>query len=229
MTDDLATRDGNVAANFKKWDRQHAWPEDGDEWKGQAVVCGIPYAQWKQSLVDHLIVPYVAPPMHVIEIAPGHGRWTEFLSARAGRLILVDLSPTCLEHCHARFPDRALELFQTSGSNLPDRNGAIDVVWSFDAFVHMHPDVVREYIAEIARVLKPGGKAVLHHAGIADLETHRQQDHQGWRSAVNAEIVRGFASEAGLSIERQFALWDEANKIGVPRFGDTISVLGRNL
>ena len=223
MTDDLSTRDGNVTANLKKWDRQHRWPEDGDEWKGQSVVCGVPYAQWKQSLVDHLIVPYVGTGMHAIEIAPGYGRWTEFLSARAAKLTLVDLSPTCLAHCRARFPDRNLDLFQSKGSDLPDHDGAIDVVWSFDAFVHMHPDVVREYIAEIARVLKPGGRAVIHHAGIEDLAAHKQKDHEGWRSAVNADLVRGFAVQAGLSVEAQFTTW--ADGLGVPRFGDKVSVL----
>jgi len=86
---------------------------------------------------------------------------------------------------------------------------------------------VREYISEIARVLKPGGRAVLHHAGIADVGAHRQKDHEGWRSAVNEHVVRDFASEAGLNVETQLTYWDEAGKIGVPRFGDKISVLRR--
>src|SRR5690349_17953715 len=73
----------SVAENLKTWDQAHAWPEDGDEWKGQAVVCGVPYEDWKQSLVERLIDPYLPPGASVMEIAPGHGRWTGYLAERA--------------------------------------------------------------------------------------------------------------------------------------------------
>ena len=95
----------SISENLKMWDEVHEWAEDGDEWKGQSRCCGVPYEEWKQSLIDHLIVPYVKQGDAVLEIAPGHGRWTGPLAERAGRLVLVDLSPSCLDYCAKRFAD----------------------------------------------------------------------------------------------------------------------------
>jgi ubiquinone/menaquinone biosynthesis C-methylase UbiE len=219
----------NVRANLRRWDEDHAWPQDGDEWTGQAQVCGVPYEVWKDSLVQHLIVPYVDARSVVLEIAPGHGRWTEHLARRAGHLIAVDLSPSCLDHCRSRFAERRnVDYVLTTGTALPflatDR---IDVVWSFDAFVHMAPAVIGGYLVEIARVLVPGGTAILHHANVADRDRHRQDDHPGWRSAVDAALVHELATTAGLRVVEQLVYWDEARKIGVPRFDDRITRLAR--
>ena len=95
----------SVSENLLMWDQNYHWDGDGDEWQGQARVCGVPYEEWKQSLIDHLIVPYLEPGGIALEIAPGHGRWSEAVAARAGRLVLVDLSPSCLAFCQQRFSD----------------------------------------------------------------------------------------------------------------------------
>jgi hypothetical protein len=89
----------------------------------------------------------------------------------------------------------------------------------------MHPDVIAAYFAEIRRVLKPGGKALIHHANIGDVSGHKQDAHPGWRSAVNAALVRELAESAGLAVTAQFTYWDRDAKIGVPRFDDLISEL----
>ena len=83
--------------NFATWDRRHGWPLDGDEWDGQARDCGQPYERWKKSLVDTLILPNISNGSVVLEIAPGHGRWSKEIAGVAKELILVDLSPTCIE------------------------------------------------------------------------------------------------------------------------------------
>ncbi len=51
MTDRLDEPSGNVRANLAKWDNDHKWELDGDEWSGQAAVCGVPYQVWKNSLI----------------------------------------------------------------------------------------------------------------------------------------------------------------------------------
>ncbi|VVM06591.1 hypothetical protein MAMT_01303 [Methylacidimicrobium tartarophylax] len=91
-------------ANLRVWNKEYSWSEDGEEWKGQAHLCGVPYAEWKVSVVEHLLAPGIAPGGTVLEIGPGHGRWTAEILPRCGRTILVDLSPNCIEHCRHRFP-----------------------------------------------------------------------------------------------------------------------------
>jgi len=41
-----------------------------------------------------------------LEIAPGHGRWTQFLQRLCQSLVAVDISEKCVEHCKTRFADR---------------------------------------------------------------------------------------------------------------------------
>ena len=138
----------NLASNLRMWDESYEWPQDGDEWQGQAALCGVPYDEWKASLVAHLIDPHVGPESTVLEIAPGRGRWSEYLVRRAAHVTLVDLSPSCLAHCRERFRGFAnVDYALTAGDALPaEAEGRIDFVWSYDAFVHMHPEVVAAYL-----------------------------------------------------------------------------------
>lgn len=240
----------SVAENLRMWDQAHLWPEDGDEWKGQAVVCGVPYEDWKASLVERLIVPYLPPGGAAMEIAPGHGRWTGYLAARAGRLILVDLSPSCLARCRERFAGRPdMEFHVTDGRSLPaGLDGQLDLVWSFDSFVHIAPDDIAGYLADFRRVLKPGGVAVIHHAnrrhstlwlapirqwGPAFTYLYRaisigvQERIDGWRSPVSGRLFARMAREAGLEVTEQFQRWGEGDRYGVPRHNDLVTVMRR--
>jgi len=237
----------SVSENLFMWDQAHAWEEDGDEWKGQAKVCGVPYERWKRSLVEHLIVPYVPQGATVLELAPGHGRWTEHLAERAGRLILVDLSPSCLEHCSKRFAHHGhLEYRQGDGSSLPaDLDASVDVVWSFDSVVHIAPADIASYLRHTHRVLKPGGMSVIHHAnrfhgtlwlaGIRKwgprwtylyrvLSIGAQERIDGWRSPVSGRMFKAMAREAGLEVVDQFVRWGDGS-CGVPRHNDRVTVM----
>jgi len=219
----------NIAANRQQWDKDYIWPEDGDEWRGQAELCGVPYSVWKRSLVEHLIAPNVSSESLVVEIGPGHGRWTEFLADRAARVVAVDISPACLAYCRERFSSATnVEFVLTSGNTLPEElTGAVDFLWSYDAFVHMAPQVVRAYLSQVGIVLQPAGKAIIHHANIENVKDYDQTGSPGWRSAVTADAIQKFAREASLIIEAQFQFWDVNAKIGVPRYNDCITVLRR--
>ena len=245
------TSPNTVAENLRMWDRDHAWEEDGDEWKGQSVVCGVPYEEWKQSLIDHLIVPYINPGDQVLEIAPGHGRWTQHLADRAGHLTAVDLSPSCLAYCARRFADRTnIDYRQGDGSSLPaDLTGKVDVVWSFDSVVHIGPDDIASYLRHIHRVLKPGGVSVIHHAnrfhgtlwlaGIRKwgpnwtylyrlLSIGAQERIDGWRSPVSGRLFKKMARAAGLEVVDQFVRGGDG-RCGVPRHNDRITVMRKPL
>jgi hypothetical protein len=109
----------NVRNNLQLWDQDYDWSADGDEWEHQADRSGVSYKEWKASLVSHLIEPY-ARDADVIEIAPGHGRWSEFIVGMCRQAILVDLGPKCLEYCRTRFIEHSnVDYFMTTGTQLP--------------------------------------------------------------------------------------------------------------
>jgi ubiquinone/menaquinone biosynthesis C-methylase UbiE len=214
----------NVKNNLQLWDSDYDWTSDGDEWEYQADRSGVSYSEWKSSLISHLIEPY-ARDAEVLEIAPGHGRWSESIIGICRHAILVDIGPKCLEYCRARFAGQTnIDYFLTTGTQLPHHaSGVIDFVFSYDSFVHMSAEVIQSYLGEIARVLRIGGAAIVHHAEIADPASYHQT-HTGQRTAINSAMVRGFAERHGLTVRRQSSLWDEARGIGCADDGITLLV-----
>ena len=234
----------SIIQNFRTWNDEYGWAKDGDEWDDEAKLCGVPYETWKRSLVKTLIVPH-ATGKAVLEIAPGHGRWSEYIIKVAEHVIMVDLSPNCIEICRKRFGDaNNIEYHVNDGKSLPAHlTSEIDFVWSYDSFVHMDSDVIHAYFREFNRVLKSGGTAIIHHANrrrvyLAFLRNWGRggtllyrflsqgwsTESDGWRSDVSAGMVAQFAQESGLKVEEQIQYWGEG-RCGVPRFNDHITIL----
>ena len=134
------------------------WGGLGEEWTASP--------EWKRALIDEVLAKWIPENVAVLEIGPGAGRWSEALYERASCLVLVDVSERPLELCRERFNDHTrIQYILSSGSDLLGvEDGSIDAVWSFDVFVHVAPCDQAAYLEEIARVLAPGGIAVVHHA-----------------------------------------------------------------
>jgi hypothetical protein len=47
---------------------------------------------------------------------------------------------------------------------IPD--ASVDFVFSFDSFVHLRRELVADYLSELARTLKIGGKGFIHHSNL---------------------------------------------------------------
>lgn len=101
-----------------------------------------------------------------MEIAPGFGRWTQFLLDHCDTLVGVDLASKCVEACRERFADVPRARFEVNdGRTLPTvGDESVDFAFSFDSLVHVESDVLVSYLAELARTLKPDGVAFLHHS-----------------------------------------------------------------
>ncbi len=237
-----------VEWNRKTWGDEHGWAEEGDEWAGMAKACGQPYDAWKHALIDALVLPYVDTEADALEIAPGHGRWSATLVATCRSVTLVDLNPECIATCRRRFADRPNVTYHVNdGRTLPNDDGAVDFVWSFDSFVHMDLDVIAGYLGEIARVLRPGGIAVLHHANKRDfppslratsgrlgaaglavqrLATQGRVRDTGNRSDVSARLVADAADAADLKVLLQVDRWGPGGRFTVGKYRDAITVVG---
>ncbi len=178
-----------VEANLEVWET-HDWSRLGEEW--------TPSQEWKEAILNELLRPHIPAGSCVLEIGPGAGRWTEYLIPLASRLILVDITPACIALCRARFASEShIEYHVNDGRTLPFVSAAsVDAIWSFDTFVHIEPRDIHSYVREFARVLRPGGVAVVHHARCG---CHRRS----WRSDMTAEQMVEFCNEAGLVVVRQ--------------------------
>ncbi|MBV8847801.1 MAG: class I SAM-dependent methyltransferase [Bryobacterales bacterium] len=152
-----------IAENLTVWNTTYAWPSGGDEW---SAAFGGTEALWYFVLYPriHRFVP--APT--ILEIAPGFGRWTQFLKTQCESMIAVDISEKCVEHCRMRFAsERHLKFYVNDGislSSIPDNS--VDFVFSFDSLVHAEKEVIAAYLVQLERKLSPDGVGFIHHSNI---------------------------------------------------------------
>jgi len=176
----------------KRWGRQiEEHVESGqDFWWG--CQWGDPHQLATLSAVaERYITPNVGPDTVAMEIGPGGGRWTQFLVS-ARELVLVDLNPEFFPYLEERFKDApaALRFYATRDSELDGIDSAsIDFVFSFGVFVHIDPDDIRGYLEHIARVVRPGGLAIVQYAD----KTKKVAQENDSFSDMNAMKMEAFA------------------------------------
>ena len=153
----------SIAENLKTWNESYSWAGDGEEWSDDF---GGTEALW--WFVIYPRIHRYLPAGSILEIAPGGGRWTQFLKNQCQSFTGVDLSARCVERCKARFAsDTHMKFYVNDGTSLdvvPD--SSIDFVFSFDALVHVEKDVIEAYLTQLARKLKPDGVGIIHHSNV---------------------------------------------------------------
>lgn len=185
------------AENQRYWD-EYDWPEGGHEW---SQPWGSARMQWQLTILPR--ISSFLPCGTILEIAPGRGRWTEFLRDHCQRLIAVDSSPRCIAACRETFAaDSRLSFFSGDGYSLPEvADASIDFAFSFDSLVHCDEAVIRAYTQELARVLKPNGVAFIHHSNLGQ-----------YGSALVAEMGESeHARDPGMTARKQLQLAKDAD------------------
>lgn len=224
------------------WNRRvwsdYAWPQHGEEWSAEmAVASGMTPDAWKDSVVREFLIPHLRKDKVVLEIGPGHGRWSKIIVPRSEHVYLVDLNRSCLDFLRELFKDCdhvALAVPNCEGGVFADygvlshmdwspakapakpvggiieiRDESIDFVFSFDTFVHIEEPETRAYIKEFARVLKRQTMSVIHHAGNPTAE----QRARGCRSQVTQKLLSKILVENGLVVIRQTDTWGEKSNV----------------
>jgi len=124
-------------------------------WAGTYDVVLNPLIRAEEPAVRRLLEQ--APPGRALDAACGTGRHAAFLASRGHRVAGVDTSPSMLAHARARVPQATLAVASLVALPIPD--ASVDVAVCALALMHL-PDI-RPAVAELARVLRPGGLLVL--------------------------------------------------------------------
>ncbi|HVY08723.1 MAG TPA: class I SAM-dependent methyltransferase [Mycobacteriales bacterium] len=197
------------------WD----WSTGGEEW---STWWGGTPSLWFGGLLPRIHA--FVPAGTILEIAPGFGRWSQYLKDMCDQLVLVDLAPKCIEHCQQRFASSTnIEYHVNDGKSLPVADGSVDFVFSWDSLVHADAEIIDGYVAELHRVLSPNGVAFIHHSNVASIRRSHDLamrapkrllrrltargvllDVFAWRAAdVSADGVAKMASRHGLACASQ--------------------------
>jgi len=205
----------SIRSLYDMW-QWYDWRLKGEEWS--------PSPTWKQSVIQHVMLRWLEPGNTVLEIGPGVGRWTEPLRELAGHLIVVDLSDRCIDLCRERFQDATNMEFQINdGRTLPGvASDSVDGVWSWDVFTMVAPLDIDSYLAELARVMRPGGRAIIHHAKEGGKATGLPAD--GWRSHMTADLFNEMLDKHRLKLVEQFDSWGPGGRFDVRKYRDVVSV-----
>jgi SAM-dependent methyltransferase len=98
-----------------------------------------------------------------LDFGCGVGRLTQALAAHFQRVVGVDVAPSMVEAAdrYNRFPERVSYAVNLRPDLAPFAEDSFDFVISLITLQHMPPSLALGYVAEMLRVLRPGGAAVL--------------------------------------------------------------------
>lgn len=180
--------------------KQTEWAGYYDPYRSAADARGISVPQlldqWWASgrhSAETCVWPWLDARSEVLEIACGAGRVTRFVAPRCGRLVATDILDQALAETARTLagldtPTDHVTLQRIDGYGLTGLSDArFDCVYSFTTFFHFDFELVLRYFAEIKRVLKPGGVAVI--------------EFKQWRGAADVGMLLGKIDEQG-GIER---------------------------
>jgi SAM-dependent methyltransferase len=115
-----------------------------------------------------LVDPVLAGVAHgrALDHGCGLGRVTRALASRFDEVVGVDVSPEMVRraeelHSPAEFPNVRFQA--TDGLHLPLEADSVDFLFSYEVFQHLPShDVMQQNLAEVARVLRGDGLALIH-------------------------------------------------------------------
>ena len=124
----------------------------------RAYLDRTPWTELRLGAVYDLVEP--SPGDRVVDLGCASGAITHFLSTFGCRVVGVDVAPIAIETASALFPDLRFE--QADVRALPFPDASFDKAVAADLVEHLDDATFESMLAEVARVLKPGGTLSLY-------------------------------------------------------------------
>ncbi len=159
-----------------------------------------------------LVSARIRPEHHVLDVGCANGLYMIPLASRCSEIVGIDINDRMLEVAREALQQAGVtnaQVHKQSATSLDFADASFDVVYSFSTLL-LVPDTLGA-LGEIARVLKPGGWAVLDITGRYNLSRlywswyYRRHGHFGVNAYPYREIA-GHLARLGLVIEEAHAL-----------------------
>jgi SAM-dependent methyltransferase len=166
-----------------------------------------------QPTLEALVYPLLHSHSVVCEIGPGTGRWSRHIMRKVphGELHLVDPSPWMVRFLKGYFAQAPnVHVHANDGESLPfERESWLDVVFSANTFVELKLGVIYSYARDFARMLKPGGHAIVDYIDATTSEGWEHLMTQPRNMAAvytfhTPQVIDRVFATAGLCVERRF-------------------------
>ncbi len=198
----------------------------------QAIRCGmVPEDNPPEFFAKHLS-PYafLRPSVKaktVLEIGFGDGYGMNYLGACAEKIVGLDIAPDNIPLAKAKYPSNNLEFIRFDGTRFPLEDRRFDAAITCQVIEHIPEDRVVEWLLEIRRVLKPGGRLIvstlnLAHAMKPGRPYEKNIDHEKEYTAEELErlLKKAFPDTKlfGLHYSRKHRFFRRLKKWGMHRW-----------
>ena len=145
---------------------------------------------------DRYVLPYVNANDVALEIGPGGGRWTRYLTSFQ-KLYVVDYHQQLLDELRKNFDRPNMVFIKNNGSDFPNVSpNSVDFMFTFGTFVHLDMPIIRAYLKNIREIMRSGGNAVVHYSD----KTKIMARENGAFSENTPELMRQMVLQAGFTI-----------------------------
>lgn len=173
------------------------------------VSRGLENLPLESSLVSHFARQVQATGCgRVLDLGCGPGLLTRHLAALGLSTIGVDVSPEMLLMAHSHNP--GMEFIEASVTELPVADGHAGGVFCWYVMHHVPEDALDQMFAQIARVLRPGGRLMLG-GHVGDSAYLKTEGYGGLPMHVlfarrSIDTYAELASAAGMTVDATIAL-----------------------
>jgi ArsR family transcriptional regulator len=162
------------------------------------------------------VLGLIDPSLTVGDLGCGTGQLTETVAPHVHRVIAVDASPEMLDAARGRVGERSnVDIRQGELEALPIQAGELDAAM-LSLVLHYSPDPARA-LAEVARVLQPGGRVLIVDMLPHEREEYQQQMGHVWLGFSDKQITK-FLHGAGFGNVRVRPLPVDADARGPALF-----------
>ncbi len=160
----------------------------------------------EEGVFASILAPHLAAEVRVIELESS--RYSAAIIGAGGRYVCVGSTPLALEKARRLHGDSARTLFVLGGEDplgaIPDENH--DLLFGAEALVERNAVGTLKLLVGAARVLRPGGVAILGFANLTDALGRgalvaAAMGRAPAREWMTVEMLRVLASESGLAVE----------------------------
>lgn len=189
--------------------RYYKWDIENDPEVYTKICTG--YTKEKFEDVDTGSMVYFLNPSKediCLNIGCGAARVEKFLSLKVKEIHSVDFAEAMIKMGKKRLQGyKNVHFYKNDGESLGMFSGNMfDIAWSELVFQHIPPEIVKKYIDEVYRVLKPGGRFICMISS-EKYSSHSRRDLTGWMSKREIEEAFSEFSELSFLKDKRYERW----------------------
>ena len=138
----------------------------------------------------------------ILDLACGHGRHSAQMKDWNNQKILMDINQTNVDYCIQRFKGdpRYTAIVNNGYDCKPLGDSSCTAVFCYDAMVHFDSKVIFSYLRDIFRVLKPSGRALLHHSNYTGNLGGHYAKNPHCRNYMSQSLFVHYSKKSGFDI-----------------------------